>query len=376
MGQLRRLLGGLGGKCGGGFLSRKRRGRNASHVKSCPECTALQWRERQYLERLRRASVPAASDDLTARLLARTQQLAMAVPATVARQQTPAGSPGMRVLGLVAGGAMAAAGMVTVGAYIVAGDPVPAAGRAPFPSFQQQATSVQQQAIAGSLTLGDGSLGNAGSLEDAGSLGAAGTLTPAQLESLRTHGWSCPELRDMGFHVLWARREAVSGQSVLEMRLTDGRHFATVLEQHTPAGIPGGAPLAATLPSPTNVLTGHPAAEDGFVPAPDHGVSADGKLWINAGSPWKAIYQTAGVTFTYVSDLPADTADDGVAELMRAGATSATVSSVGSSVGSPAGSPAGGHPGDGAAAGAGPAPETLTARLQRGLGRIMGLFAA
>ena len=46
------------------------------HVESCAECRARQQRERQYLERLRGAAVPEASEDLTARLLARTGQLA------------------------------------------------------------------------------------------------------------------------------------------------------------------------------------------------------------------------------------------------------------------------------------------------------------
>ena len=187
----------------------------------------------------------------------------------------------------------------------------------------------------------------------------AGMLTSAELQGLRTSGWSCPELRDLGFHVLWARREAVSGQGVLELRLTDGQHFATVLEQHPQARQAGVPPTAS---SPTNILTGRPAAEDGFVAAPAGGAPQGGALWINASAPWKAIYQTSDVTFTYISDLPADAADDGVAELIRSGSAVA----VSSMEGNPAAV--------GTVGAAAPAADDLPARLKRGLGRIMQLF--
>jgi hypothetical protein len=166
----------------------------------------------------------------------------------------------------------------------------------------------------------------------------------------------------MGFHVLWARREAVSGQGVLELRLTDGKHFATVLEQHPQPGQAGGTPSVVTASAPTNILTGRPAPEDGFVHASLGDAQAGGALWINASAPWKAIYETSGVTFTYISDLPADTADDGVAELVRSGSAAAAE-------GLPA-SPGGADTSSSAA----PAAEALPARLQRGLGRIMELF--
>ncbi|KIS26719.1 hypothetical protein TV39_14470 [Arthrobacter sp. SPG23] len=334
-------------------MPRSKRGRSANHIKSCPECTSLQWRERQYLERMRRASIPAASDDFTARLLARTQQLASA-PAgpggnTAAWHAAGAGAPGpqpLRLLGLAAGGAVAAAGVVTAAAYFMAGDPQPVAQGAPVASVQQEETTFGLQSSTGSA-----------------SLGAAGMLTSADLEGLRAQGWSCPELRDMGFHMLWARREAVAGQGVLELRLTDGKHFATVLEQHPQPDAVGAESSAVPASSPTNILTGRPAADDGFVPAPDGaaGASAGGALWINAAAPWRAIYQAPGVTFTYISDLPADTADDGVAELVRTGSVKPV-----RAIEEPAR--------DAAAGTAAAAPEELTARLQRGLGRMIELL--
>ena len=50
---------------------------------------------------------------------------------------------------------------------------------------------------------------------------------------------------------------------------------------------------------------------------------AAGSLWVNHAAPFAAIYQTADVTFTYVSDQPAEQADDGVAALVRHGAATA-----------------------------------------------------
>ncbi|MGZ4663201.1 MAG: anti-sigma factor [Arthrobacter sp.] len=315
-----------------------------------------QWRERQYLERLRTAWVPAASDDLTARLLSRTQHLATAVtpaPAADPTPHIPAMSGATKALSIVAGGAMAAVGLVAVAAYVLAGDPTPVAGEGIAGGVIPQ--SVQRPA-------------DSQAFEAAGSAEAAGTLNAEQLAVLRTEGWVCPELQDLGFHLLWARHETVAGHGVLEMNFTDGRHFATVLEQHPQSGQPVGAPVASLASSPMNVMTGHPAADDGFVPAPDHGAPRDGALWVHSATPWRAIYQASGITFTYVSDLPAEKADDGMAELMRDGAASngAPSSDPGASQGGPA------------VAGTGITPaaqEPLTARLQRGLSRIIGLFS-
>ncbi|CAN7429279.1 anti-sigma factor [Arthrobacter sp. LjRoot78] len=356
MGQLRNLLRGLGGNCTRGILPRSKRGRSSKHIESCPECTSLQWRERQYLERLRSAAIPAASEDFTARLLARTQQLASAPGGTAAghavRRSTPAGFPALRALGLAAGGALAAAGVVTGAAYFVAGDPRPVADGTPAAWSRQHEAAFGLQPPAGSA-----------------SPGSAGMLTSTDLEGLRTQGWSCPELRDMGFHVLWARHETVAGQAVLELRLTDGTHFATVLEQHSQPGPADGAQPTVPLSSPTNILTGRPAEVDGFVRSPGGaaaGSAAGGAVWINASAPWRAIYQAPGVTFTYISDLPADSADDGVAELVRSGSTTSVRSPEVPATGT-AGSAA---PGTESV----PAGEGLPDRLQRGLGRIVELF--
>nr|WP_091558969.1 hypothetical protein [Arthrobacter sp. ok362] len=400
-------------------------------MESCAECRARQQRERQYLEKLRGAAVPEASKDLTARLLARTGQLAAeraaaeqtdsadpqltaperaapapadpqltalertasertasertaseraaperAAPAdTAATEQgrtlwwpsgqfpaghsvpdragtirTAAGSAagppqggrrrGSRLPVLAVGGAVAALAFMTGTAYVIGGDDaVPADGAA--------ASALTQPGTAGLPASSDEPLG-AGELFDANGPGSpgvpgaegteprvafglsgepdftpAGTLSTGQLAAFRSQGWTCPELHALGFHLMWARAGVIAGDEVLELRLTDGRHFATVLEQHAATRGPGMAPTPArTEASPINVLTGHAAVADGFTPAKAGIPSAapetgQGTLWVNAAPPYRAIYQTSAATYTYISDLPAEQADDSVAALTR-----------------------------------------------------------
>ncbi len=151
----------------------------------------------------------------------------------------------------------------------------------------------------------------------------AGALSSGELAAFRLQGWTCPELRDLGFHLIWARAGVIAGAEALELRLTDGRHFATVLEQHAATRALGTAPAPARAEvSPINVLTGHAAVADGFTPAKAGMPSAfpesgNGTLWVNPAPPYRAIYQTSAATYTYISELPAEQADDGVAALTR-----------------------------------------------------------
>ncbi|XAS66288.1 anti-sigma factor [Micrococcaceae bacterium Sec5.7] len=328
-----------------GSLNRfgRRHPRSSSHILSCTDCSSALRRERQYLERLRGAVIPEASQDLTARLLARTQQLAMAQ-----EQPMVAGLHPARMLVFTAGGAAVAAGMVAVAAFAMAGEPVPVV--APFASLAVLQQSTQGTAVSRNLT---------------------GT----QLTGLRTEGWACPELQAMGFHVISAQGTVVSGRPALKMRLSDGAHYATVLEQHLATRTPDNRSVAdetaaseGSPVSPINVLTGHPAVDDGFVAAPaaagalqDAPTADDGSLWIRTAAPWAAIYRASGTTFTYVSDLPPEQADDAVAVLVHAGATAGEGLFAAS---------------QSSAAGPQPVPpgnDSISERLQRGLRRIMEL---
>ncbi|UKA53049.1 anti-sigma factor [Arthrobacter sp. FW305-BF8] len=304
MRRLHRLLEGLRQNTGFPPLAGGRHPQTPDHIRACAECASALHRQRQYIERLRAAAVPAASDELTARLLLRTQQLAMAPP-PVARPSR------MRLAGLAGGVAVVAAGAVAAGAYTVAGEP--------------------GQYAAGTASL----YGQSGHSPG----------TDSRLAALRSSGWTCPELRAMGFRLVSASTTVLAGRPTVELRLTDGQHTARILEQHQ------GSPSAL---SPVNPLTGHPAGSDGYVAADLPGATADGRVWVKAGSPWSAIYQTPRSTFTYVSDLPATSADDALAVLAAPGSMAGPGLAAGTDTA-----------GDSSAA-----QETVVDRVERGLRKI------
>jgi hypothetical protein len=227
----------------------RRHNRSDSHVRTCPECASAVHRERQYIEKLREAAIPPASQDLTARLLQQTHVLAMA-PCESSR------SPhrGAKVIALAAGGTAAAAGVLAASAFVLAGDPLPMAAESAA-SFAQPPSQVPA----------DGR-----------------ELSAGQLAGLRSEGWVCPGLETMGFHVLSARATTRDGRPVVEMKLSDGQYYATVLEQH------GGA---------------------------TH--TADSSVSVRSSAPWTAVFQGSESTLTYESDLPADRADDAIPVLQR-----------------------------------------------------------
>ncbi|MCB5275567.1 hypothetical protein BJG92_03118 [Arthrobacter sp. SO5] len=342
-----------------GLLKRWLKGRHKRrhlNLDSCTDCLLQQRRQRQYLARLRDAEIPRASEDLTARLLARTAELASEPPTGPRLTPNTAPHRALRLSVLTAGGVAAAVTLMAGSAYLMGRETPPMASGAGSPAFVQQDRPV-----------GDAGLDTPGGADASGwsltgtAHAPAGALTAAQLSGLRAQGWTCPELRELDYHLVWARGGVVAGEKLLELRLTDGRHFVTVLEQHLPGSTP-----------PVNALTGHSAAADGFSPetlqgiglpaAPTGGPSAagEGSLWINAAAPFRAIYQTPSATFTFVSDQSAEQADDGVAALVR------------SRAGSPAGTPKNGTGGTGSGEGGA---DVVIERMERGLGRILELLA-
>lgn len=264
--------------------------RTAGHLQECSDCAGAVRRERQYLERLRDAPVPQASQDLTARLLAQTHEFAARQPAA------PAEPPRRlaRAVVLTAGGTVAAAGVLAVGALAASGSPSPDAGAKPALSHVSAETPADGRA-----------------------------LTAGQLALLRDDGWACPDLAALGFQLESARAKVIDGQPAVEIRLSDGVHYAVVTEQHS-----GGAKV-------------HPVAD---------GVE------LRSTSPWSMTYRSQGRTFTYESDLPAGQADDAVPILERVSALA------GAGVAAEA-------PPSGTVAG-----ESLAHRLQRGLNRIVTLL--
>lgn len=280
--------------------------RTGSHLEACHECAAAVRRERQYLERLRDAPIPPASHDLTARLLTRTHELAAQPPAS--SYQGGTSRIAARALAITAGGTVAAAGVLAVGAFTAAGDPVAGGSAGTEAAFSH----------ASSRTPADGR-----------------TLTAAQLATLRSEGWACPELQAMGFHLETARALVIDGQPAVELRFTDGAHHATVTEQH--ALVPEGAGQGTAA-------AGQAEGEEAAV-----------HVWGN--SPGAATYRTAGLTITYRSDLPAEQADDAL-PILQQRAETASEGVLAAVPESTEGEPA----------------EPLETRLERGISKIAALF--
>lgn len=249
--------------------------RTPEHLRNCVECQAEILRERQYLERLRNAGVPEASQDLTARLIEHTRSIA---ESGYAGMETPArghrAGPVFRAAGIAAAGLLVSAGSLAAAAYIVGGDARPeAAGTA--------GSDVRN--LVGAPVQGNFSLDAAAQGNTAGKDGSV-ALNAAQLADLRRNGWVCPELAGMGFRVVSARAIMKDGQPAVELELSDGTHHATLVEQHLDGNTASGA-----------------------------------RLSVAQGERWQAVYRSPVALLSYSSDLPAEKADDAVPELVRAG---------------------------------------------------------
>lgn len=310
MGSFSRLIGGLLT----GKLTGLRHGRNPSHVRACPECASALRRERQYLERLRNASVPAASDDLVERLLEGTHRLAgvsadRMAQAVASTRSGPRRS--MMILGSAAGGVLLMSAALAVSAYVVAGDPLPRAGedRTGVPGIGPAAAGL----IAGATPAP-----SAGTSQLPTPVPATRTrtLSSSELASLSAQGWSCPQLLErLGFQFEGAQVSETGKSTVVELQLGNGEHHAAVREEHFHnSAIQVGA----------------------------------GRLTIAQESPWKAVYASPEGTIALTSDLPMEQAELAVQDLVRAGESMDVRD--------------------------GPIPaESLPERLQRGLETIAGL---
>jgi hypothetical protein len=113
----------------------------------------------------------------------------------------------------------------------------------------------------------------------------------------------------------------------VELHLSDGQHYATLVEQH-----------------------------------PAEASAGDGKLVVSSLAPWTATYTTVAGTFSVESDLPADQADDTVPVLQQLSSVAAEGIDAGTGTASSA---------DPATAG----DESPAARLERGIRKIGEMLA-
>ncbi|WP_422933765.1 hypothetical protein [Sinomonas sp. P47F7] len=188
--------------------------RDAAHLEGCPDCRGALESERRYLAALRGAPVPMASSSLTQRLVEQTRQLAL--EAELSEAESPRARM-LRAAGVAVAGAAAALAALAVTAYAVAGDPLPAAPTAAWPAA-------------------------------VGIDGTGQTLSAADLQALSAAGWNCPELRRNGLQVESARGYLVNGVPTLVIRIGDGSHTISLMEQ-LPRNAGGAAPQTTVLAS-------------------------------------------------------------------------------------------------------------------------------
>ncbi|WP_334171634.1 hypothetical protein [Sinomonas sp.] len=193
-------------------------GRDAVHVQSCAECRGALESERRYLAALRDAPVPLASSALTQRLIEQTRELAL--EAELAEVASSKGRM-LRAAAVALTGAAAALAALGVTAYAVAGDPTATSPTASWPS--------------------------AVGIDNGGRI-----LTSADLHALSAAGWNCPEFEQNGLHVESAKGYILNGVPTLVLRLGDGAHALSLMEQRPATGgaaAPQTTVLASDFPS-------------------------------------------------------------------------------------------------------------------------------
>lgn len=217
--------------------------RDPAHREACPECRGALETERRYLTALQGAPVPNASSSLTQRLLEQTHQLAL--EAELAEASEPRGRI-LRAAGVAVAGALTALAALAVTAYAVAGDPTAVSPNANWPT-----------------AIG---------IDDGGQ-----NLTTADLRALSAAGWNCPELERSGLQVESAKGYILNGVPTLVLRLGDGAHVISLMEQRASTAA-GAAPrtivLSSNFPSSETAdlvgqsAVGQSARQDSALPTP------------------------------------------------------------------------------------------------------------
>ncbi|WP_423181901.1 hypothetical protein [Arthrobacter sp. NyZ413] len=270
-------MGLLNGRRGGLQRVNFRHSRAEGHVEECSECQAAVLRERQYLERLRRASVPEASQDFTNRLIEHTRRLA---------ESDDAGQPAserrpwqnMRIAGAAAGGLAVSAGILAVAAYVLGGEATPQASNAGEQEVRTLVSSTSAANLPDQLPM------TSPQANLPVTVSASVALNPQQLSELRKEGWACPELDSMGFHVVGARAMMQDGHPAVELQLDNGAHHATLTEEHLEGSGSTGTRLSTS-----------------------------------PGTPWQAVYTSPVAVLRYSSDMPPEQAASALPELVKAG---------------------------------------------------------
>ncbi|WAP52680.1 zf-HC2 domain-containing protein [Arthrobacter sp. ATA002] len=250
-----------------------------AHLSRCAACRAEAARERRLRSRLKSAQIPVPEPGL------REQLERSAMPGGAGSRgytELPAPkAPNRRRRGLrFAAGAAAAVGLVLSTAYLLGG----------WSQQAMPAASTPTLAAAWSEVTG----------------GEGHQLTAGQIEALRTHGWTCPELRAVGMSLVAAHSGRVGGQPAVVMTLEGNGSTVTVYETRSDSG--GREPAV-------DGISGHTVTEEGFVLRDEGSRPGRPKVWLHPQRPHHAVVSSERVTYSVAAAPEDKTLEDAVTEI-------------------------------------------------------------
>lgn len=251
-----------------------------AHLSRCSACRAEAARERRFRSRLRSAEIPVPGPDLREHI-ERTARPGSAGAQGYAEVRDPAPGGRRRSRGLkIAAGAAAAVGLVLSAAFLLGG--------------WSQGTALTASAPGMA----------AGWSEVTG--GEARRLTPEQIEVLRKHGWTCPELQAVGMSLVAAHSGRVGGQPAVIMTHEGHGSTVTVYETRSDTGTPEPA---------LDGISGHPVTEEGFVLRDEGTNPGRPKVWLHPQRPHRAVVDSRRVTYSVAATPAEKVLDDAVSEI-------------------------------------------------------------
>ncbi|MER2134354.1 MAG: zf-HC2 domain-containing protein [Arthrobacter sp.] len=251
-------------------LPARRRAAVQVHLSRCAACRCQVEEERRLRSRLKAMKVPSPREDLASRIVADS--------AAVREPQDQPGRGRGRYAVAIGGILTMVSGFVLAGAYVLG-------------SLAEEPLSAPQQAhlLAGWNQLAE-----------------QRSLSAEEVENLRTAGWSCPELTELGFTLASARTLQVAGHPAVALELKRNGESITVYEQRPRQG--------DANPEVLHAVSGRPVAEEGFS-APAGAPATAPRIWRDESRPGEAVLSARNVTYTLASSVPEETLSSVVGEL-------------------------------------------------------------
>ncbi|WP_225219444.1 hypothetical protein [Arthrobacter gallicola] len=132
-------------------------------------------------------------------------------------------------------------------------------------------------------------------------------LSREQLQKLREAGWSCPELKELGFTLEEATATHVAGQPAVALVLARNGEKITLYEQR-----PGDGETNAGVV--LHAVTERPVTEEGFTLQTGNPTTSP-RVWQDPAKPGQAVLSTGNVTYTLASSAPREVVAGAVSEL-------------------------------------------------------------